>query len=182
MSFLFKAVLVFLLLLALVGVALWTRSRPNVAQGHPERLRLPRLTVYIGGGLLVAGFVLALGSFTSRYNAELLPMRILGGVTALAGVIVLLMYRTWYVEPKADAIRFRTALGRERTIAYRDIASCRLDESGRRPRVSIRSRSGARLSLNPAMYPVPALLAAIVFHERHGRWPEPGEAPVRRRR
>ena len=55
----------------------------------------------------------------------LLPMRIASVLIALGGVAFLVMYRNFYVAPRADEVAFRTVFGREAVIAYSDIVDYR---------------------------------------------------------
>ncbi len=85
------------------------------------------------------------------------------------------MYRNWYLEPGADELRFRTGLGVEKVIAYADIVEYGTVEQNGQQRFRVRSATGARLAVNPRMYALDPLYAAIAFRERTGRWPLRGE-------
>ena len=119
------------------------RGFPHVACVFPQQHRLD-----------------ALASFSSRYTPELLPARIASPVVILAGLAALLAYRNWYLEVFSDAVRFRTVLGREKRIDYRDITSFRLKRTAGRERLTVRSRDGVRLSVDTGRYGVAPLLAA----------------------
>lgn len=178
--FLLKAALV-LLALALVGVMVMrARKHPNRAKDYPDRVRMPKLILLVGALLLAVGVLIGLAAFTADDDPEspasLLPMRIAAVGILIAGALFTLLYRNWYVAPGADAVHFRTILGREKTIVYSDIIDYRMLTRGGQPNLRIRSSDGTTLSLNPALFDMSPLLAAIAFRERTGRWPLRGEA------
>lgn len=171
-----KYAIVFVVGVLLLGMVLWGRRRPNRAKGHPGRLRLPKFVAVIGWALFVVGFLMGLVAFTSRYTEDLNPMRIASASITLGGLVFLMMYRNWYIAPEADAVHFRTIFGNEKTIAYADIANWRTTTSNGQPRLTVRSNSGDKLVVNPLLYDMTPLFAAIEFKERTGRWPLRGEA------
>lgn len=138
-------------------------------------MRMPIFVPLVGWVLLAVGFLLALVSFTSRYNADLLPMRIASLAIVAGGVFFLVMYRNWYVDARADELHFRTIFGRERVIKYVDIVDYQMQEINGQPRLRVRASTGVKLSLNPQIYPVEPLFDAIRFRDRTGRWPMAGE-------
>jgi len=121
---------------------------------------MPLLVPLVGAALTVAGSLLALAAFSPQYKPELLPTRIASAVVVLAGLAALLAYRNWYLEVFSDAVRFRTVLGREKRIDYRDIAAFQVKKAAGRERLTVRSRDGVRLSVDTARYSVAPLLAA----------------------
>lgn len=159
-GFAVKAVIVVIAItfVVLLIARFFRRAAPTAPPSR--RQRMPMLVVLAGAVLLAAGFTLGLAAFASRYTAQLLPARIASVVVFLAGIALLLAYRNWYLEVGTDAVRFRTVLGRERSIAYRDIASSRIATVAGRPRVIVRSVHGVRLSVDTGRYAVAPLVAA----------------------
>lgn len=162
-----------------VAAATWWVSRhPNRSKKHPEQVRLPKIIPVVGWLVMLAGLVIGLAALTSDAAHDAVPMRIASVALVIGGVLFLLMYRNWYVAAGPDAVHFRTGLGREHTIAYRDIRDYRYTTAPNgRPMLIVRSTSGAKLSVIPTQYDVSPLLAAIAFQETNGRWPLPGEFP-----
>jgi len=154
-------VVIFLILIALVVVIIarfFRRVTP--AKAVLKRQRMPLLVVLAGAVLLGAGFILGLAAFASQYTAQLLPARIASATLFVVGLAILIAYRNWYLEVGADAVRFRTVLGREKRIAYRDIASSRTATVAGRPRLTVQSTDGVRLSVDVGRYGVAPLVAA----------------------
>ncbi|MFD5213881.1 hypothetical protein [Microbacterium sp. NPDC058345] len=179
-AFLVKIALVLLAVALVVVVVARARKRPNRSKEHPDRIRMPRLVVMIGAAVLVVGFFMGLMAFTAEENPQtpgaLLPMRIAAVVMFLVGGLFVAMYLNWYVSPGLDEVRFRSVLGREKTIAYADIVDYRTTSANGQPRLRIRAADGTRLALNPATFDMSPLMTAIAFKERTGRWPLRGEA------
>lgn len=167
------------LLIVVVGlvpaVVWWMRRHPNRSKQHPGRQRMPKLVAVVGWMLLVVGVLMSLVAFTSSDADDPTAFRIASVAILFGGVLFLMMYRNWYVAPERDAVHYRTLLGREDRIVYSDIVDYRMTEANGQPNLRIRASSGARLALNPAMYDMSPLLAAIRFKEARGRWPLPGE-------
>lgn len=134
--------------------------RVTPARAVLRRQRMPLLVVLVGAVLLAAGFILGLAAFASQYTAQLLPARIASAVLFLTGLAILIAYRNWYLEVGADAVRFRTVLGQEKRIAYRDIVSSRTVIVAGRPRLVVRSSGGAKLSVDVGRYGVAPLVHA----------------------
>ncbi|MCA1306885.1 hypothetical protein LC082_08240 [Microbacterium esteraromaticum] len=100
-GFALKAVVI-VIVIALIGVIAaraFRRVRPSkpAAAAPPAKAgtlsqRMPVLLLPLAGAVLVvAGFFLGLISFTSRYTADLLPLRIAAVVLFVAGIGVLLV-------------------------------------------------------------------------------------------
>lgn len=159
-GFAVKAVIVLIAIAFVVLLIARFFRRAAPAKAPSTRQRMPLLIVLAGVVLLAAGFTLGLAAFASRYTAQLLPARVASVVVFVAGIALLVAYRNWYLEVGADAVRFRTVLGREKRIAYRDIASSRTANVAGRPRVIVRSTDGVRLSVDTGRYDVTPLLAA----------------------
>lgn len=153
--------LIALALLVVVGGLWWTSKRPSRSRMRGGRLRMP-VFVPLGGGLLVAiSFILGMLAFTSRYTRDLLPLRVASVVVMVAGAAMLLSYRNRWVEVERDRVRFRTAWGRERVIAYDDVVEHRFVRRGGHEVLKVRSRQGVRLRLDLHLYPAPSLVAAV---------------------
>lgn len=151
-------VLIAIMMLVVLLSRFFRKAKPTAPTSR--RQRMPLLFALIAGGLLAIGFTLALASFTSRYTAELLPMRIASVVVFLTGASMMLAFRNWYLETGPDAVHYRTVLGRQKRIAYADIASFRTVEAGGRTRVIVESRAGDRLRVDAGRYNVAALIDA----------------------
>ncbi|MDQ0643727.1 hypothetical protein [Microbacterium murale] len=174
-AFALKYALIALAIVVVVAGVWWALKRPNRSKRAPARLRMPIFVPLAGWLLLAVGFLLALSAFTSRYTADLLPMRIASLVVGAGGVFFLVMYNNWYVDARADEVRFRTIFGREHVIEYADIVEYRMLKTKGQPKFMVRSSSGVKFSIHPQIFPVEPLLAAIRFYERTGRWPLVGE-------
>ena len=170
-----KYALLALVTLMIAGGVWWAVKHPNRSKQHPERVRMPIFIAVVGWLLLGVGLLMVLVAFSTSDDPDVLPMRIAAVAIFAGGMLFLLMYRNWYVEPDVDEVRFRTISGREQVIAYADIADYRTYEQNGQPRLEVRSASGVKLALNPRMYPLPQLFAAIDFRKRTGRWPLRGE-------
>ncbi|WP_424937256.1 MULTISPECIES: hypothetical protein [Bacteria] len=171
-----RTALIVLAVILAIGVAWWARKRPNRSAAHPDRVRMPRIVIVVGVLLVTVGLLLGLSAFTAPGGgADLTPMKIAAVVVFIGGALSLLAYRNWYVAPRADEVAFRSVLGRERVIAYADIAEHRMSMSNGQPMLRIRSSSGAKLGVNIRMYDMTPLLMAIDFKKRTGRWPLRGE-------
>ncbi|MDR6867128.1 hypothetical protein J2Y69_001727 [Microbacterium resistens] len=170
-----KYVLIALAIVGVIGVAWWARRHPNRSKEHPDRVRMPKLFLVLAALLVAAGFLMGLAAFTAEDVPDLIPMKIAAVVILLGGLFLLMMYRNWYVAPRADEVAFRTILGREHLIAYTDIVDYRMWMQNGRPTLSIRSSTGAKLRLNLRMYDMTPLLMAIEFRRKSGRWPLRGE-------
>ena len=168
-----KILLVVAVLILVAATVSRMRGRRSVG---PVRQRMP-IFVLLAGILFVAvGGLMALSSFTADDTTGLLwPMRIAAVAIVLGGAAFLLMYRNFYVEPRADEIAFRTVWGREGVIAYADITEFAVRASGGQLRLTVRAASGPRLRLNPRMYDLSPLLRANEFRQHNGRWPLRGE-------
>ncbi|MDQ0614376.1 hypothetical protein QF046_002017 [Microbacterium sp. W4I4] len=154
-------VVIFLIVIAviLVFIARFFR-RVTPVKAVQRRQRMPLLVVLVGAVLLTAGFILGLAAFASPYTAQLLPARIASAVLFVVGLAILIAYRNWYLEVGADAVHFRTVLGQEKRIAYRDIASGRMVSVAGRSRVIVQSTDGVKLSVDVGRYGVAPLVAA----------------------
>lgn len=159
-GFAVKAVII-LIVIALVGVIIARLlRRVTPAKTVLKRQRMPLFVPLAGAVLMAAGFTLGLAAFASRYTAELLPARIASVTVFLAGLAAVLAYRNWYLEVASDAVRFRTVFGRERCIAYGDIASCRTRSVAGRERLIVHSHDGVTLTADTGRYALGPLIAA----------------------
>jgi hypothetical protein len=169
-------IMLLIVVVALIPLVVWwMRRHPNVSKKHPDRQRMPKLVAVVGWVLLVLGALMSLVAFTSDDADDPTAFRIASVAIVVGGILFLGLYRNWYVAPEADVVHFRTALGREDRIVYSDIVDYRMTELNGQPNLSVKAGSGAKLALNPNMYDVSPLLAAIRFKEARGRWPLPGE-------
>jgi len=172
-AFVVKILLVLAVLILVAAAVSRMRGRRSVG---PVRQRMPKLVLFVGAVFVAVGALLGLASFT-EHNADgmLWPMRIASVAIGIAGVVFLMMYRNFYVEPRSDEIAFRTIWGREAVIAYADIADYYVRASGGQLQLTVRAASGPKLRLNPRIYDLSPLLRANEFRQHNGRWPLRGE-------
>ncbi|REJ05180.1 hypothetical protein DY023_11455 [Microbacterium bovistercoris] len=175
MGIVVKFLLIALVVALVIGMVVRLFRKPAPQPTGPKQQRMPLVVPLIGWLLLIAGLGMGLAGFSARPGTDPVPMRIGSVVALVLGLLVLLMHRNRYVQPDADRVRFRTFLGREGTIAYRDISAYEVAENGWRSRLLVRTADGTRLRVNPAVYDMSRTLAAIRFKERTGRWPAPGD-------
>ncbi|MGF4044712.1 hypothetical protein ACX800_13840 [Paenarthrobacter nitroguajacolicus] len=159
---------------ALVAVLLavgawWARKHPNRSKEYPEQVRLPKVVPFIGWLFFVFGLLMSLVSFA--YAPSPLGSRITAVAILLGGLAFVLMYRNWYVAPRAHEVAFRTVLGKEHVVPYSDIAHYRVQVMKGQPILTVKSVNGAKLSLNLRTFDVTPLMTAIDFHKVTGRWP-----------
>lgn len=176
MGIVVKFLLIALVVALVIGMVMRMFRKPAPQSTGPKQQRMPLVVPLIGWLLLIAGLGFGLAGFSARPGTDPVPMRIGSVVALVLGLLVLLMHRNRYVQPDADRVRFRTFLGREGTITYRDITTFAVSENGWRSRLQLRAADGTRLRVNPAVFDMSPTLAAIRFKERTGRWPSPGEA------
>jgi hypothetical protein len=158
----------------------WARKHPNRSKEYPEQVRLPKVVPFIGWLFLGFGLLMSLVSFS--YAPSPLGSRITAVAIFLAGLAFVLMYRNWYVAPRAHEVAFRTVLGKEHVVPYGEIAHYRVQVMKGQPILTVKSVHGAKLSLNIRTFDVTPLMTAIDFHKVTGRWParadEVGKGPA----
>ncbi|MFK0040346.1 hypothetical protein ACIQTW_10935 [Paenarthrobacter sp. NPDC090517] len=147
----------------------WARKHPNRSKEYPERLRLPKVVPLIGWLFLGLGLLMMLVSFA--YAPSPLGARITAVAIFLAGLAFVLMYRNWYVAPRAHDVAFRTVLGKEHVVPYSDIAHYQVQVMKGQPILTVKSVNGAKLRLNIRSFNVATLMTAIDFHKVTGHWP-----------
>ncbi|YCK81616.1 hypothetical protein M1D89_21520 [Arthrobacter sp. D3-18] len=147
----------------------WARKHPNRSKEYPEQVRLPKVVPFIGWLFLGFGLIMSLVSFS--YAPSPLGSRITAVAIFLAGLAFVLMYRNWYVAPRAHEVAFRTVLGKEHVVPYGEIAHYRVQVMKGQPILTVKSVHGAKLSLNIRTFDVTPLMTAIDFHKVTGRWP-----------
>ena len=158
-----------LLAVALVVVVVLVRSlfvRPSAARARDARIRLARYVPITATVLLALGLFASVLGFGSGNMRDPVPFQIASVVLVVAGLLVLLAYRNWYLAPGADAIAFRTVLGTERVIRYRDIVSHRMSGTGARRTLIVTAADGTRLRVNTARHGLSGLVAAVEARSR----------------
>lgn len=156
-----------------VALGWWVRKYPNRSKEYPERIRMTKVIMLTGWICIGIGVLVGLVGLTTK--TDILPPRIIGAGTLLFGLILLGVYRNFYIVPREAEIAFRTVLGQEHVISYSDIANYEFGRVNRQPIVSIKSIHGVKLGLNTSIYDVSPLLRAIEHHQETGRWPARGE-------
>lgn len=169
----FLAPLITILVSAVAGA--WFSMRPRRIKNASGRMRLPKFVPLIGWFLVVVGALMSLVAFGDPPEDDALAMQIASIAIALGGLAFLFWYRNFYVAAGPDEVAFRTFFRTEKTIRYADIVSYSMRSQNGMPMLDIKDAHGTRLSLNPNMYALGPLLAAIDFREHMGRWPLPGE-------
>lgn len=161
-------------LVGLIGlvIAVLAGRYPNRSKRHPQRVRMPRIVLVLGLLVIAIGLWFGLTAGEARYPPG---MRIASILLIVGGLVALVAYACWYVEPGPDAIRSRTVFGRTRSVVYAEISSYRFSVLNGQRFVSVASVNGDLLSLSTTKYDVSSLLAAIEFREARGRWPLSGE-------
>ena len=171
-----KILLVVAVLILVAAAVSRLRGRISRSAQQPERQRMPRLVPIVGALFVTIGLLMGLAAFTEQDPyGMLLPMRIASVLIALGGIAFFVMYRNFYVAPRADEVAFRTVFGREAVIAYTDIVDYRTTASNGQLLLKVRAASGPRLRVNLRLYDMSPLLRAIEFRQRAGRWPLRGE-------
>jgi len=140
-----------LVVIALLFVAVIVRSlflRPNSSAKQTVRIRLHKAVGIVAAALLALGLFASVLGFGSGDMRDPVPFRIASVVLVVAGLLVLLAYRNWYLEPGRDAIAFRTVFGAERAIRHRDIVAQRSTVRRGRRTLLVTSSDGTRLRVN----------------------------------
>lgn len=160
-AFVLKIVLFAVALLFLLVLVRSFFVRPNRARAADPRIRLPRFVAYAAAALLACGLLAGMLGFGSGDMRDPVPFRIASVALVIAGLLVLLAYRNRFILPGAEAIRFRTIFGAERSIRYSDIVSHRTIERRGRRMLTVRSSDGTTMRVNPAAAGMAPLLAAV---------------------
>lgn len=97
-----------------LGLRILRNSKRNFDRQHPERICFPKILMYlcwvlIGIGLFLAGtYTKGLVDDGAAWTSYLVVPAV--GIYAIAGIVVLLMYRDWYVTVGDGAIQWRTRI------------------------------------------------------------------------
>ncbi|MDI2034428.1 hypothetical protein [Paenarthrobacter nitroguajacolicus] len=153
----------------IAAIAWWARKHPNRSKQYPEQVRLPKVVPFIGWLFLIFGLLMSLVSFS--YAPSPVGAKITAVAIFLGGIAFVLMYRNFYVAPRAHEVAFRTVLGKEHVVPYSGIAEYRVRVMRGQPILTVKSVHGAKLSLNIQTYDVTPLMMAIDFHRATGHWP-----------
>lgn len=164
--------------LFIAGIVWWARKHPNRSKQYPEQVRMPKVVAFIGWLFVCVGAIMALVAFTSEDADDPIAFRIASVAIVVGGVAFVMMYRNFYVAPRAYEVAFRSILGREHVLAYSDIVYHRVVAMNGQPILTVKSADGVKLSLNIRTFDMSPLLHAIDFHEATGRWPGRAEARI----
>lgn len=143
-----KIVLVVIALLFVVVIVRSLFLRPNSSAKQIVRIRLHKGVGIVAAALLALGLFASVLGFGSGDMRDPVPFRIASVVLVVAGLLVLLAYRNWYLEPGRDAIAFRTVFGAERVIRHRDIVAQRSTVRRGRRTLVVTSSDGTRLRVD----------------------------------
>ena len=144
-----KIVLVVIALLFVVVIvrSLFLRPKSSGAK-QIVRIRLHKAVGIAAAALLALGLFASVLGFGSGDMRDPVPFRIASVVLVVAGLLVLLAYRNWYLEPGRDEIAFRTVFGAERVIRHRDIVAQRSTVRRGRRTLVVTSSDGTRLRVD----------------------------------
>lgn len=162
---------------AVAAISTWARKRPNRAKDNPDRVRMPKVMGFFGWLLIAAG---ALMSMAALFASNTSPGPVIAGlVMVLVGAGVLAMYRNFYISAGEFELVFRSVLGKEKVIPYREVTEYSVQPLRGQRMLSVKSERGVKLTINIDAYDLSPLLRAIDFHRATGRWPVPaGTSPV----
>lgn len=166
MALALKILLIVLLVAIAVGLVVRVFRRPSNTPPVAVRQRMPKIVPLVGGLLTAIGFFLGLAGFLARLGTDPVPLRIGSVVVLLAGLLMLIAYRNRFVQPGRDAVRFRTVLGRESAMAYRDVTAHELTEVRGRPRLILHGSDGTTLRLDPSIYDLKPAFDALGYTAR----------------
>jgi hypothetical protein len=164
-----KLVLISCIMLGVTGIGWWARTHPNRSKENPHQVRLPKAVPVVGWLFICVGLLMGLVAFASPGMPP--GARIAAAAIFAGGLTFVAMYRNFYIDPRADEVAFRTALGTEHLVPYSDIARYSLFSSRGQQILTITSIHGAKLSINIGAFDVGPLLQAIEYHQMTGRWP-----------
>ncbi|MCC3265136.1 hypothetical protein [Arthrobacter gengyunqii] len=162
--------------LAIAALAWWARKFPNRAKDYPERVRMPKFIAFIGWLFVVVGLLIGIWAFT--WPEGPLDARIASAAILAAGIGFIAMYRNFYMVTGPYQVVFRSVLGKEQVIHYREIVHYSVYRLRGQQFVDVRSVHGVKLSMNTTAYDLRPLLRAIDYREATGRWPVPVDAPI----
>ncbi len=145
-------------IVALIAGLSWAGSRSaRRDDAHPDRVRMPRVVLWIGVGGLPLMLIILAASFGSGDPAmTVVPLLLIG----VFGFLILL-YANWWLVLEPNRLTFRTALGRVRTIRYVDVTHVRVVRRYNATQLSLRAADGTRFSINPGTFDVSPLLQAL---------------------
>ncbi len=169
----FLVPLITILVSAVAGT--WFSMRPRRIKDASGRMRLPKIIPIVGWLLLIAGVLMSLVAFGDPPEDDATAFQIASVAVVAGGLVFLYWYRSFYVAAGEDEVVFRSFTRTEKTIRYGDIVSYHFGSMNGMPMLDVKDAHGTKLSLNPNMYGLDPLMAAIRFHEQTGRWPLPGE-------
>lgn len=104
-------------LLLAIGLFWLARRYPNPSKKYPGAVRMPRFVLVAGWLVSVAGALMALAAFTTGDSGgedQTLAMRIASVCMVLLGLLLLVLYRNFWVRITAAAIDYRGAFTRRR--------------------------------------------------------------------
>lgn len=155
-----KIVLVVIALLFVVVIVRSLFLRPGRGAKQIVRIRLPKAVGIVAAALIALGLFASVLGFGSGDMRDPVPFRIASVVLVVAGLLVLIAYRNWYLEPARDAIAFRTVFGAERVIRHRDIVSQRSRVRRGRRILVVTSSDGTKLRVDVTAHGLSQLAAA----------------------
>lgn len=152
-----------------LGLRILRNSKRNFDKQNPERVRFPKILMYLCWILIVIGLFLA-GAYAkglvddgAAWTSYLVVPAV--GIYAIAGIVVLLMYRNWYVTVGDGAIQWRTRIfGRTHAMTFDEIAGYKLWEEQGVITLKVGGHSGKKLTIPAEYFDAAGLLNYLTEH------------------
>ncbi|XBH21141.1 hypothetical protein V5R04_13105 [Jonesiaceae bacterium BS-20] len=162
-------------------VSRYARKRPHRSGKHPNRVRAPKITGFIGWLAVLAGLLFTTVSFTGPASATMpLGAKITAIGLVVLGVVFLQVYFRWYLIVEYDFIERRGMILPPRRIKYADITGLTFASANGMQHMTVTGANGQSLSLNITVFKVDKLLAWNDFFRQMGRSPSPQEVQFHR--
>ena len=162
--------------LAIAALAWWARKFPNRSKDYPERVRMPKFIPFLGWLFVAVGLLMGLLAFST--SEDRLGIGISSAAVLAGGITFIAMYRNFYVAAAKYEVVFRSVLGKEHVLPYREIVHYQVSPLRGQQFLEVRNANGVKLSLNISAYDPGPLLRAIDYHRVTGRWPVPADVPL----
>jgi hypothetical protein len=167
-----KIVLVVIALLFVVVIVRSLFLRSSSSAKRIVRIRLHKAVGIVAAALIALGLFASVLGFGSGDMRDPVPFRIASVVLVVAGLLVLVAYRNWYLEPGRDEIAFRTVFGAERVIRHRDIVAQRSTVRRGRRILAVTASDGTKLRVDVTAHGLSQFAAAAERAAAAHRAPE----------